>query len=856
MRDLTPSREESLRERELIDAAANEVFGSTVADAKLSSGTTARPIDASIPTIPGYLMIGPLTRGGQAAVYHALHEATGREVAIKVLDRPVGGGSTSFERFDREISILARLQHPNIVAVHDSGTTDGQQFFVMDFVAGRPVDRYLSDVNPGVGEIVRVAIKICDAVHAAHLRGVIHRDLKPANILIDDNGEPHILDFGLAKLASGQGRGSTHRAVTVSGQFVGSLPWASPEQVSGDTAGTDLRTDIYSIGIILFHALAGRFPYDVHGPIHKVFSNILEVEPIRMQRLRPGIAADVETIVRKCLAKDPEHRYQSAAAVAEDLRRFLADEPIVARPASTMYQLGKLIRRNKLPTALILALLVVIVAFGAWMAVLYRGAEAARAAEYRQRLLAEAAEQEARSSEESARRIASFLTELFSSAQPDSSKGRDISAREIVDRGAERLRDALSDDPDTRTTLMMTIADVYRSLAMYDSAQSLLQAAVDIRRSTFGEDHEKTSGALVQLAGALRDLGKYSDAESLYQKAIAAQRRALPRNDLQIAQSLNNYSVLLCKQWRFAEAEPLDREALKIRKERLGLRHADVAQSLNGLGMILFRLGDLDQSEPLLREALGIRRHEFGDVHSTVAATIDNLARLLDKKGQFAESERLFREELAITEKLYGTEHPRVGLCLDNLGISYYGRTRYEDAEPLFRRSLAISRKSLASDHPELASTVGNLAATLSKLDRIEEAEPLFRESIHIREMNNDPHHPSLASPLLGLGTILLQTKKAEEAEPLLRRAAAIRRSAKPSDEWAIAAAESALGECCVLLGRYEEAESILLNSYQQLVRLKGDADPESVRGRHRLFLLYSKWGRPDQAATWKDAAG
>jgi WD40 repeat protein/serine/threonine protein kinase len=391
--------ERRTRVRALIESARGQAAETTLPRGRGVLRATSTP-----DSVPGYDLAEEIHRGGQGVVYQARQRTTGRTVAVKIMREGPFGGPRDHARFEREVQVLAQLSHPNIVGVLDSGTAAGSAYFVMDFVDGVPFDQYVIQrmdlpATPSlrrgkggatVAETLRLFVKVCDAVHAAHLNGVVHRDLKPNNVLVDAAGEPHILDFGLAKLDAPARDGGEDIAATTAGQFVGSLPWASPEQAAGDSAQIDVRTDVYSLGIMLYQTLTGRFPYQVTGMFHDVLQRIMHADPILPSRLsaRPGAVGrllplpflttlfrgshpssmddELETIVLKCLSKDRERRYQTAGELARDVRHYLADEPIEAKRDSGWYVLRKTLRRHR-RSAVIAAAFGVLV-FGATIA--------------------------------------------------------------------------------------------------------------------------------------------------------------------------------------------------------------------------------------------------------------------------------------------------------------------------------------------------------------------------------------------------------------------------------------------------------------------------------------------------------
>ncbi|MEO1007341.1 MAG: serine/threonine-protein kinase [Planctomycetota bacterium] len=330
---------------------------------------------------PGYELVREIHRGGQGVVYQAVQLATRRRVAIKVMHSGPFMGSSGRARFEREVQVLGQLDHPNIVRIHDSGVTgDGSCFYVMDYISGKPLDRLIAAGKLPIREGLQLFAKICDAVNAAHLKGVIHRDLKPANVRIDDKGEPIVVDFGLAKTAVPELDGKeSPRLMSMTGQFIGSLPWASPEQAEGSPAAIDVRTDVYSLGVMLYQLLTGRFPYEVAGNMRDVLDNILKAEPARPSTIRRQINDEVETIILKSLAKDRDRRYQSAGDLGRDITRFLHGQPIEAKRDSGWYVITKTLRRYRVPVGLGVAAAVALVVFAITITVLYGKAEDARA---------------------------------------------------------------------------------------------------------------------------------------------------------------------------------------------------------------------------------------------------------------------------------------------------------------------------------------------------------------------------------------------------------------------------------------------------------------------------------------------
>ena len=310
----------------------------------------------------GYKILGVLPRGGQAVVYKAIQKATKRTVAVKVLLQGEHASRRARYRFEQEIELVARLKHPHIVTIFDSGIAEEQYYYAMEFIKGKPLDEYVNEEKLSLRETMELFGKVASAIAYAHLHGIIHRDLKPGNILVDEQGEPHVLDFGLAKLADGFEQTYEKTVMTtIAGHVLGTLAFMSPEQATADPEAVDVRTDVYSMGVILYKVLTGKFPYPIGGPMFEILQNIKQLDPVRPLKLVPGFNSEVEAIVLRALAKEPQRRYQSAAGFHHDIQCWLTGRPIVARSDSSLYVLRKLIVRNRAASIIAALLLIIIV---------------------------------------------------------------------------------------------------------------------------------------------------------------------------------------------------------------------------------------------------------------------------------------------------------------------------------------------------------------------------------------------------------------------------------------------------------------------------------------------------------------
>jgi tetratricopeptide (TPR) repeat protein len=811
-------------------------------DAHLGSARSAHP-----DRIGHYRILRLIGEGGMGRVYEAEQENPKRIVALKV----IRSGFATPKRFAHEAQALARLHHPGIAQIYEAGsaqTADGSEpFFAMELVRGPALGDYVALHALPLQARLELFVKICDAVQHAHENGVIHRDLKPGNILVDEQGQPKILDFGLARLID-----SDVQAVTMQtdvGQLLGTLPYMSPEQVAADPRAIDKRSDVYALGVILYEMLAGQLPLDVHARVlHEAVRVIREEDPRPLSTIDRAFRGDIENIVARALEKEKERRYPSAADLATDIGRYLRHEPIVARPPSAMYQLKKFAQRNRVLVGGIAAVFVVLVV-GVVASTLF--AVRATDAEGRVKLqlaATQAAEQLANSRESEARveaakatAVSDFVTDMLKAADPSVSRDREVKVRDVLDQAAKQVEQgSLKDHPEVEAAVRRTLGNTYAAIGALEPSEKQLRAALALTAES-SADHVD---CVVDLANVLDDRGQFTEALALAQKALEIHESALGGKSAEVANDCILLGNLYYNLDRRDDALASDRRAVEIKKSVFGEKSPKVAGSLATLAFHLHEKRAYAEAEPLLDEAVDSLSAAGVEWELKLADVLKQRGRVHESKREFKKAEEDFDRALDIFQKTYGPDHYHVADILDALATVYMRTGDLDRAETSEREALEIRRK-LFGDHRDTATSLTTLAAILEKKGDIDGALELLREALDMRRKVFGGDNAAVADSLERIGALLATKGQPDEAETAYRKSIELFDKGLGRGHADTARTMLDLERLLRKTGKLEDAESFARQSGEIYLAQYGEDARETREARDdlvQILLQREKW--------------
>jgi serine/threonine protein kinase len=862
-----------------------------------------------------YRIVQLIAEGGMGTVYQAVRvdDLYRKVVAVKIVRRGIYG-EYALKRFETERQILAHFDHPSIAKLLDAGTMpDGRPYFVMDFIAGRQIDVWCDQRRLPTRQRLELFLKICAGVAYAHHNLVVHRDLKPGNILVTEDGEPKLLDFGIAKILEEDPLTGTP-ANTVTILRVMTPGYASPEQARGEPV--NMATDVYSLGALLYELLTGHRPYQLKGiMLHEAAEVICQHDPPRPStvvrrtqpadpktdteaitpesvsatrdgrpsRLSRALAGDLDRIVLKALEKQPARRYSSVEKLADDICCHLEGRPVEARGASWGYHTGKLVRRHKaVVTTTVLMTLSLIAGFVA-------------TTRERSRADSEAA---------TSRAVNNFLqndllaqASASAQARPDIKPDPDLKVRTALDRAAARIAGKFGGQPLVEASIRQTIGDTYIDLGLYNEAQGQIERALALRHRVLGNEHHDTLTSMHKL-GLLRWYeGKYALAEPLLTKVLDVRRRVLGRdhpdtasvmNDLALVEwyrgehaqaeplftesleirrrllgqehpstlgTMNDLAGLYVLQGKHAEAEVLLTTVLEVRRRVLGQEHPNTLLSMNNLAVVLWDEGKYAAAEPLLTMVMEVKRRVLGQEHPETLSTINNLGALYRDEGSYALAEPLLTKVLEVRRRVLGQEHPDTLISMNNLGLLYMFQGTYWRAEPVLLKAVEVRRRVLGREHPDTLISMNSLALLYVYERKYEMAEPIYLQVLELQRRVLDSEHPRRLASMNDLAVLYIRTRKYVAAEALLREALNSY-DKSGTNSWARYNCQSLLGGSLVGQRKYAEAESLLLSGYQGMLQrittIPWERRVAINYGAEWIRQLYETWGKPEKAAEWR----
>ena len=770
--------------------------------AALAEPDPARPGDRIGP----YELVRRIGEGGMGVVYEATQqEPVRRRVALKLIKWGMDTRQV-IARFEIERQALARMSHPGIARVVDAGETDtGRPYFAMEFIDGQRITDYCQARSLDLRGRLELFSQVCTAVQHAHQKRVIHRDLKPGNVLVeeeDGRAQPKIIDFGIAKAIE---KPLIERSIrTELGQLIGTPEYMSPEQAAPGSAGVDTRTDVYALGALLYELLTGVSPFDAEklrqAGLEEIFRRIREDDPplpsARHSTLEGRqLRGDLDWIAMKALEKNPARRYSSASELATDIERHLQHEPVMAGPPTAGYRLRKFVRRHR----------VGVIAGAAVALALTLGAGLATVGFVR------AVHAEAQSREDAARagRISEFLIELFRVTDPGESRGNTITAREILDRGSEKIREELAGEPRTQAGMMFTIGEVYRNLGLLEAAEPLLEQALQSRRAGSDTPDRDLLDALNGLGALRRAQGRFDEAESLYVEAIEGARKVFGATDAATLRHLDGLAALRVDQGRYDDAAKRHREILEIQRRELGPDHEDTLQTQINLATAYRRLGRSDEAEALIREALETYRRTLGVDHPRSIVALNNLAIVHWQRQQFEKARPLFEQSLELSRRVRGKDHPFTLSVMGNLATLYRQLELFEEAEALHQETLGLKRSKLGDDHPDTLDTMNNLGVFLFRQKRFDEAEKIYLDVLERRNRVLGAEHPRTISTVTNLALLFKGQGRYDESERMFAQGLEALRNRLGEDHSETIKTMSNLGSLYIEMERHSDAEKI-----------------------------------------------
>ncbi len=836
------------------------------ASASSESTQTAHIFEAKLgATLGPYRLIRQLGEGGMGVVYHAqqLHPIR-RDVALKII-KPGMDSKQVIARFESERQALAMMDHTNIARVFEAGTTvSALPYFLMELVDGAPITRYCDSNRLSIRQRIELFIPVCQAIQHAHQKGIIHRDIKPSNILVgkqEDQPIPKVIDFGLAKALGYQLGAAT--MMTNLGTVVGTFSYMSPEQAELGRQDIDTRSDIYSLGAVLYELLTGTTPLGhiddasyaetlrriceepINSPSARLLRSgnknlIAEVRQTDPAKLPKAVQGELDWITMKALEKDRARRYETVNGLARDLRRYLEGEPVEAAPPSTAYRVGKFVRRYRVwlgTAAAFAALLIVGVVISVFWAVRARRAEAEAQAvnEFLQRdLLGQAS-----------------AFNQGASAKPDPT----ITVRTALDRAAAHIDGKFPNQPLVEASIRQEIGSVYVDLSVYREAERQYERALAIRRRELGDRQAPTLATMSSLAAVYERSGKPKQAEPLYREVLELDRRILGEQNPDTLKTTNGLAATYLDEANYGKAEALLTRLVPMEQRVFGERNLQTLRAMGNLAAIYVVEHKDGLAEPLLLRTLDLERASLGEENPETLETMGNLGGFYLEHGEYAKSEPLQVAALAAYRRVLGDGHPSTINTANNLAELSFHRGNYAEAEALYTKAVEAARLAHIQEHPVALYSLAGMAECFAKEGHLPQAASLLEKVLETQRRVLGSEHPDTLETLVSLAQVRLDQQLYLEAESSLREALASYQRTAP-DDWQYYDTQALLGASLAGQKKFDDAERLLISGYHGMVQRQQTmavADRPSIReASDRIVKLYRDWREPDKAAAWE----
>ena len=850
-----------------------------------------------------YKLLRVLGEGGMGIVYLAQQDKpVTRQVALKVI-KPGMDSKRVMARFEAEEQALALIEHPHVARVYDAGLTgSGRPYFVMEYVMGIPITEHCDKYKLTVEERLRLFLHVCEAVQHAHQKGIIHRDLKPSNILVSIEGNesvPKVIDFGVARAVSQQLTEKT--LCTEQGQLIGTPEYMSPEQADLNNQDIDTRTDIYALGVVLYRLLAGVPPFDPQqlqaAGIEHMRKVICEEEPktpstrlsktsveeskesaerrsTSIRGLQRRLHGDLDWITLKAMEKNRTRRYDSAGELAADILRHLNHEAVLAGPPSTIYRIGKFVRRNRALVTGATAVIAVLILGTVVSTVFAIKADRARV---------------------ESQAVSDFLSgSVIELIDPYKVANEEITRRSLLNAISENLEQKFTGPPLAEAQIRYTLGYAYWSIGLYELAESYLKPAIKICQDHLGPEHPTTLEWTLPLGWTHLYQGRFYEAEQLFTKTLEGARRVLSEEHEQTGYSMWSLGSLYWFQGRYEEAVPLLEKAFETSVRQRGKEDWHTVQTMSSLVWVYFSqgrykeaeqrankalainlplrgdkdywtlnlkvqlaainwgLGHYEQAEHIGREALDGRRSLFGEEHADTLWAMYCMGLVYCSRGRYEEAESLFDNALKTAQRVLGNAHSTTIYAMYGLGTVYLSQEQYDLAESLLSQALEIARHLVGDEHPDTLRAVNSLAVLYTKQKRYEKAERLFGEALKDRTHKLGRYHPETLQTINDFGILRREQDRYEEAESLLHQALEGRKRKLSNDHPGCFESMHELAELYKEHGDFNKAEPLLLEAIKGRRLKLGGAHPRTLESLNNLIALYEAWGKPEEAKEWR----